>query len=287
MSTHAATFSQHAIAGVGVGFRAPHGDDVLRQKPAVGWFEILADNYMTDAETAHRQLTAVRENYPITLHSVGMSLGSVEPLDFDYLQGLKALTVRYESAWVSDHLCFVNVDGTYFHDLLPLPYTEEALHHTAARIRQVQDYLGQRILIENVSSYVSYRSSEMDEVEFLNGVAEEADCDILLDLNNLYVSAYNHRTDVNDLLRTVTTERVRQVHLGGFQQQDEYLVDTHSRPVSPVVWKLFADFAGCRPTMPVLIEWDNDLPDFASLLVQVRQAESILATGGQARGKTV
>ena len=269
-------FCTTQINGVGVGFRTPYFADIMQCAPSLGWFEVLADNYFTNGEVAHRQLAALRADYPIALHSVGMSLGSVEPLDFNYLRKIKDLADCYASAWVSDHLCFVGVDGFRFHDLLPLPYTEEAVKHTAVRIRQVQDYLGQRILIENVSSYVSYQSSNMTEPEFLNAVAAEADCWLLLDLNNLYVSAYNHNDNARTLMRAVAPDRVKQLHLGGFQSKGDYLLDAHSRPVCDQVWELFADFIRHNPEVPALIEWDNDLPDFAVLLAQAERAQTIL-----------
>ena len=247
----------------------------MRSSPTLGWFEVLTDNYLTASEIAHYQLSRLRADYPIALHSVGMSLGAMDPLDLNYLKQIKSLANRYQAAWVSDHLCFVSVDGSYFHDLLPLPYTEEAVNHTAARIRQVQDYLGQRILLENVSSYVQYQSSEMNEAAFLNAVSEAADCYILLDLNNLYLSAHNHNDDVHALLDEVRLDRVKQLHLGGFQSREGYLIDTHSRPVCQQVWELFADLNQRCPELPVLIEWDNDLPEFATLMQQAERAQSM------------
>ena len=266
---------QARLQGVGVGLRMPHVRAVIQQRPKLGWFEVLADNYLAEGSLSHRGLTAVREHYPIALHSVGMSLGSTDPLDRTYLKQLRGLARRYETRWFSDHLCFVSAGGVNFHDLLPLPYTDEAVDHTASRIRQVQDFLGEQILIENVSSYLRYEHSTMTEAMFLNTVAEEADCWILLDLNNLYVSAHNHGGDVHDALDEIRCERVRQIHLGGFEDKGDYLLDAHNRPVCEAVWQLFEKLSRQHKNIPTLIEWDRDLPPFDDLLAEARRAERI------------
>lgn len=273
---------QTVLQGVGVGLRTPHVQAIIQQRPKLGWFEVLADNYLAEGSLSHHGLTAVREHYPIALHSVGMSLGSIDPLDKTYLKQLQGLARRYETRWFSDHLCFVSTGGINFHDLLPLPYTDEAVDHTAARIRQVQDFLGERILIENVSSYVRYEHSTMTEAAFLNAVAEEADCWILLDLNNLYVSAYNHGGDVHDAFDEIQCDRVRQIHLGGFENKGDYFLDAHSCSVCETVWQLFEKLSRRHKDIPTLIEWDRDLPPFDDLLAEARRAERIQAQAAAA-----
>ncbi len=265
---------------VGVGLREAHFADILYHRPRVGWFEALADNYFADGGAALCQLEAVRRDYPLALHCVGMSLGSVAPPDYAYLAAVKRLAERYQALWVSDHLCFTAVGDTPLHDLLPLPYTEEAVVHTAAKIREVQDFLGQRILIENVSSYLTYKHSVMDELAFLSAVAEQADCHVLFDLNNWYVNACNHGYETAFALDSVPLERVREVHLGGFQERDDFLLDAHDHPIAAPVWRLFEAFvARCRD-VPVLIEWDNQLPALQTLLGEADKARRIIAAAG-------
>ena len=264
------------VQNVGIGLRTPHISEIIQQKPPIDWLEVLADNYFADGGVVHQQLEAVRSNYPFALHSVGMSLGSTDPLDFHYLKKIQELATRYDCELISDHLCFVNIGDVFLHDLLPLPYTAEAVHHTASRIRQVQDFLGTRILIENVSSYLTYKDSTMSELSFLNTIAEEADCWILLDLNNLYVSAHNHGYNASAALNDIQLDRVKQIHLGGFQKQGKYFLDTHSRPVCNQVWDLFTQLAAQRSDIPTLIEWDKDIPPLDDLLTQAKQANHIL-----------
>ena len=265
---------------LGIGLREAHFTDILHGKPDVGWFEVLADNYFAPGGMARRQLESVRRDYPLALHCVGMSLGSVDPLDHGYLASVKRLAERYQAIRISDHLCFTAVGGTPMHDLLPLPYTEEAVVHAALKIRKAQDFLKRQILIENVSSYLTYTHSAMDELSFLNAVAERADCHILLDLNNLYVNVCNHGREVVGALDCLPLERVREVHLGGFQDRGDFLLDAHDHPVSAPVWRLFESFiARCRAAryrVPVLIEWDNELPAFSVLLDEADKAWRIM-----------
>jgi len=267
-----------AIRGVGIGLRAPHAAELASGRPRVAWLEVLADNYFAPGGPHHRLLEEVTRHYPVTFHTVGMSLGSVEPLDRDYFQRLKALAEQHQPAWLSDHLCFSSAAGKQFHDLLPLPYTEEALQHVCARIRQVQDWVGDRILVENISSYVRYQHSTMGEAEFLTAVAEQADCRLLLDLNNVHVNACNHGEDARAFLDAIPLERVGQIHLGGYQDRGDFLLDAHDHPVSEPVWALFAWWARHAPEVPVLIEWDNDIPELPVLLQQAGQAEHILGS---------
>lgn len=266
-----------AAALVGVGLREAHVADVLRDKPPLGWFEALADNYLAPGGPALHGLEMVRRDYPLALHCVGMSLGSVGPLDYDYLAAVKRLAERFDALWISDHLCFTSVGDAPMHDLLPLPFTEEAVECAALKIREAQDFLGQRILIENVSSYLTYRHSTMDEVEFLAAVAARADCDVLLDLNNWYVNVRNHGYRTSDVFERLPLERVREVHLGGFRNRGDFLLDAHDHPVADPVWRLFEVFVARRRDVPVLIEWDNALPAFETLLGEADKARRIIA----------
>ena len=264
---------------VGLGLREMHVADVLRDKPDLGWFEVLTDNYFASGGIALRQLEAVRKDYPVALHCVGMSLGSVDPPDYDYLAKVRRLARRYQAMWVSDHLCFSAVGATQMHDLLPLPYTEEAVEHVALKIREVQDFLGQRILVENVSSYLSYEHSTMDEIDFLCAVVERADCDILLDLNNWYVNVCNHGYRMSRVFDRLPLGKVREVHLGGFQDCGDFLLDAHDHPVAGPVWELLREFvARHHGGIPVLVEWDNDLPPLRTLLGEVDKARRVIAS---------
>ena len=264
------------ISGAGIGLRAPHAEELIIGHPEINWLEVLADNYFCDGGAVHRQLEAIREHYPITLHSVGMSIGSTEPLDTTYLSHIKKLARRYAPEWISDHLCFTGAHGIQSHDLLPLPFTEEAVRHTAMRIRQIQDFLGQPIMIENISTYLRYRHSVMNESEFITAIAEEADCFILLDLNNVYVNQVNHNENAKNFITNIPQQRVKQLHLGGHQTRKNFLLDAHDHPVAEPVWELFAEFVRDKPQIPTLIEWDNDIPPLKVLLEQASQAQRIL-----------
>ncbi len=240
------------------------------------WFEVLIDNHLAPGSVAIDQLDRIRADYPLTFHGVGLSLGSTDPLDVRYLRRIRELIEHYQPAWYSDHLCWISVGGVYVHDLLPLPYVEEAIHHVAARIRQVQDVLGRRILVENVSSYLAYEASVLEECEFLRLVAEEADCDVLLDVNNVHVSARNHGFDPAGYLAAIPPERVRELHLGGYDDRGTHLLDTHGAPVSPPVWELYE--AALRRFGPVatLLEWDTDIPRFEVLEAEATRAAHLL-----------
>lgn len=271
------SYNADPISGVGIGLRAPFTDALASGKPRVNWLEVLADNYFCDGGAVHHKLETVRTNYPITLHSVGMSVGSTDPLDTAYLGQIKQLAERYKPEWVSDHLCFTSYDGIQSHDLLPLPFTDEAVRHTATRIRQIQDFLEQPIVVENISAYLRYRHSAMSEAEFITAVAEEANCFILLDLNNAYVNQVNHGESAEDFISNIPRQRIKQLHLGGYQTRKDFLLDAHDHPVSEPVWELFAKFTRSGSQIPTLIEWDNDIPALEVLLEQARQAQQILA----------
>jgi uncharacterized protein (UPF0276 family) len=265
--------SRKPIQGVGIGLRAPHIPYILKHRPAIPWFEVLTDNYLNEGGVPLRQLHSLRAHYPVVLHGVGLSLGTADPLNLDYLKKLQQLMKSLEPAWISDHLCWVSAQQKYFHELLPLPYTEEALDHLVQRINQVQDVLGQRILIENVSSYLSYHHSTFTEWEFLNQVAEQADCFILLDINNIYVNAINQNFDSHVYLSHLNPQRVRQFHLAGYQQQPRYLLDAHNTPVHAAVWELYEKALAYFGRVPTLIEWDTDIPEFTRLQAEAAKAQ--------------
>ncbi len=276
----AARWASHGISGIGLGLRPQHYVEVLAAEHDIGWFEAVSDNYMGAGGVPLAQLDRVRERYPLVLHGVGLSLGAVDPLDQAYLKKLKTLRQRYAPAWISDHLCFTHSRGRYSHDLLPLPYTPEALDHCAERITQVQDALGERILVENLSSYLSYRCSQMSEWEFLAAVARQADCALLLDINNIAVSAHNHGFDPQSYLDAIPPERVRQMHLAGYMEAGDQRLDTHGRAVQDDVWKLYAQALRRFGPVPTSIEWDADIPPFAGLLAEAARARVILDAAG-------
>ena len=264
--------------GFGLGLRSRHYDAVLSDRPEVDWFEILSENYMVPGGKPLDYLDRIRAHYPVVMHGVSLSIGSCDPLDRDYLKQLKALADRIEPEWISDHLCWTGVDRINLHDLMPLPYTEEALHHVADRIMRVQDFLGRRILMENVSSYVTYRQSEMTEWQFLNAVAERADCLILLDINNIYVNAFNHGYDAQAYIDNVARQRVQQCHVAGHTHENDYLVDTHDAPVIDPVWDLYAHAVRRLGAISTMIERDDNIPALGELLAELAQARRIHAS---------
>jgi uncharacterized protein (UPF0276 family) len=267
----------HPPLGFGLGLRVDHYETILNELPAVDWFEALTENYLVPGGKPLYHLMRIREHYPMVMHGVSLSIGSATPLDRAYLEELRVLAKRVEPAWISDHLCWTGVGGKNLHDLMPLPYTDEALRHVVARVRTVQDILGRRILLENVSSYVSFRDSRMTEWDFLRTVAEEADCLILLDVNNIYVSSINHEFDPHDYLAAIPVERVQQMHLAGHQNHGDYLIDTHDHPVSDPVWALYA--AAVRRFGPVatMIERDANIPPLAELQLELAAARNVAA----------
>lgn len=260
------------IRGVGVGLRTPHYSFIQDEKPDIAWFEVLIDNYLGKGGLPLYNLEQIRNHYPMTFHGVGMSLGSTDPLNKKYLKQLKQLMDRFEPAWVSDHLCWMSVGGHYAHDLLPLPYVEQAVHLAVEHIQQVQEFLGQRILVENVSSYLTYQHSTMEEWDFLQQVAEQADCDILLDINNIYVSASNHGFNAMDYINHTPTQRVREIHLAGYEDMGTHLLDTHAEAVHAPVWKLYQQAVDHFGPIPTLIEWDNHIPEFHILQAEAHKA---------------
>ncbi len=265
---------KHPYLGFGLGLRKQHYTAILEEKPEIDWFEVLTENYLVDGGKPLYYLDRIRENYPVVMHGVSLSIGSTAPLNLDYLKQTKKLAERIEPEWISDHLCWTGTDGLNMHDLLPIPYTEEALRHVVERISRVQDFLGRRILLENVSSYVGFAESEMPEWEFLKQVAEQADCLILLDINNIYVSAYNHQFDALDYLNHIPTDRVGQFHLAGHQNCGDYIIDTHDHPVIDPVWKLYQAALQRFGDVSTMIERDDDIPPLAELIAELRQART-------------
>ena len=261
--------------GFGVGLRAEHYEDVLGGRPSVDWFEAITENYLDSGGRPLDVLERVRRNHPVALHGVSLSIGSTDPLDRRYLRRLRELVRRIEPVLVTDHLCWTGVGGRKLYDLLPLPYTEEALAHVVGRVNAVQDWLGRRIVLENPSTYIAYRHSTLTEWEFIAAVAERADCGILLDVNNVYVSAHNQNFDPVRYLDAVPRGRVAQFHLAGYTHMGTYLFDTHSAPVSDAVWRLYAHAVRRFGALSTLVEWDADIPAFARLCAEAARARDI------------
>ena len=261
--------------GFGLGLRVEYYEALLATAYPVDWFEVLSENYMVEGGRPLQYLERFRERYPLVMHGVSLSIGSSDPLDTGYLGELKKLADRIEPAWISDHLCWTGVDGTNLHDLMPLPYTAEALQHVVERVRRVQDILGRRILLENVSSYVTYAASALTEWDFLAEVARQADCLILLDINNIYVSARNHGFDPHTYLAGVPADRIQQFHLAGHEQGDALIVDTHDAPIVDSVWNLFGEAVRRFGPVSTMIERDDHMPPLEELLAELDQARSI------------
>ena len=265
--------------GVGLGLRPDHYAHILTERPPVPWFEVISENYMglggNSGGSPLSILEQIRANYPIVFHGVSLSIGSVDPVNFSYLEKLKQLIKRFEPEWVSDHICWTGVHGENLHDLLPLPYTKETIDHLVPRIQKVQDYLGRAIVLENVSSYLSYKHSEISEWEFITEIAQKSGCGILLDINNIYVSSVNHGFDPVAFLQGVPATSVKQMHLAGYSDHGSYLLDTHDHPVSDPVWELYRRAIKIFGQTPTLIEWDAEIPSFDVLNQERLKAESI------------
>jgi uncharacterized protein len=261
--------------GFGLGLRSDHYQTILEEKPPIDWFEIITDNYLIPGGRPLYFLDQFREHYPLVMHGVSLSLGSSDPLDLPYLQSVKDLADRISPVWISDHLCWTGIDQINLHDLLPLPYTEETIHHVVSRITQVQEFLGQQILIENVSSYLTYKQNEMTEWEFLTEIVKRADCYILLDVNNVYVSAVNHAFNPLHYLDGIPGNRVRQIHLAGHSTQGDYLIDTHDAPVIEPVWDLYGEALSRFGAISTMIERDANIPPLNELLQELNHARRI------------
>jgi len=266
--------------GVGVGLRPTHYAEILRDPRAetlgVDWFEATPENYLVPGGRPPRVLGEVRSHFPVAFHGVSLNVGSVDPLDLDYLDGLAALAERFDALWLSDHLCWTGVGGHNLHDLLPLPLTESALRHVVERVTRVQDRLGRRIALENVSSYAAFRADEMPEWEFLARVAERADCGILLDVNNVFVSAHNHGLDAEKYIDALPTERIFEIHLAGPSESGQLLVDTHDSPVREEAWRLYERAIRRHGPISTLIEWDDRIPPLARRASEAARAREIL-----------
>jgi uncharacterized protein (UPF0276 family) len=263
------------LAGFGLGLRTPHYEAVLSEPHAIDWLEIITENYLVPGGKPLDYLERIRERFPLVMHGVSLSIGSTDPVDLDYLAGVRALAARIEPHWISDHLCWTGIEGRNLHDLLPLPYTEEALALVVSRVGQIQDALGRRILLENVSSYLAFHESEMSEWEFLREVAERADCAILLDINNIYVSSVNHGFDALTYLRSIPKDRVRQLHLAGHSDLGGHLIDTHDHPIVEPVWNLYCAAVAQFGAVPTMIERDDNIPALGELVAELQIARDL------------
>jgi len=267
----------------GIGLRAPHFRQVREESPPVAWLEVHSENYFVSGGAALAALEAVRRRYPVSLHGVGMSLGGADGLDKDHLRRLKELAERIQPAAISEHLCWSAIGGRWLNDLLPLPYTREALDRVCSNVDHIQEELGRTILVENVSSYLRFLPEDMPEWVFVAAVARRTGCGLLLDVNNIHVSACNHRFDAGDFLAGIPTDAVAEIHLAGYEEVDGLLVDTHSRPVCSAVWELYQKALARFGRIPTLIEWDQDIPALDVLLAEATKAQEYLDAAGEER----
>ncbi|CAM2011365.1 MNIO family bufferin maturase [Acanthopleuribacter pedis] len=261
--------------GFGVGLRGRFYDTLLRDTPPIDFFEIISENYMDSRGRPRHVLNAVAERYPIVMHGVSLSIGSTDPLNRDYLRRLKTLAREIDAVWISDHLCWTGVAGHNSHDLLPLPLTEESLRHVIARIGQVQDELERPLVLENPSSYMGFAEDSFTEWDFLSILAEEADCGLLLDVNNVFVSAYNHGFDPCTYLARLPTERIVQFHLAGHSNMGTHIIDTHNGPVIDEVWALYQRIRARTGGVATLLEWDADIPHLSVVHAEVQYAQTL------------
>lgn len=261
--------------GFGLGLRTEHYKEILSTKPSIDWFEILTENYLVPGGKPHYYLEKICEQYPIVMHGVSMSIGSCDPIDKNYLQQLKLLADKIKPRWISDHLCWTGIQGKNMHDLLPLPYTEEAINHVVNRIQQIQEFLGRQILIENVSSYLTYHQSALSEWEFLKEISERADCLILLDINNIYVSAINHEFNSLDYIKAMPKDRVYQLHLAGHSDMGNYIIDTHDNDIIDPVWDLYANALIHLGPVSTMIERDDNIPPLDKLISELNHARKV------------
>ncbi len=270
-------YSSNALPylGFGLGLRPEHYEEILQQKPAVEWFEIITENYLIEGGKPLYYLDEIRKDYPIVMHGVSLSIGSSDPLDSNYLKQLKTLAERIEPCWISDHLCWTGINNINLHDLLPLPYTQEAIEHLVGRIHYVQEYLQRPILIENLSSYLSFKQSEMPEWEFLSAIVKQSGCYLLCDINNIYVSAINHNFNPLDYLYALPANRIAQIHLAGHSQEGAYIIDTHDAAIISPVWDLYATAIEHFGLISTMIERDDKIPPLAELLIELNHAKAL------------
>lgn len=264
------------LNGVGIGLRPCHYEEIQMTRPSMPFFEVLSDNYLHEKSLDLYHLEKISSHYPITFHGVGMSIGSTDKINMTYLKKLKNLINQFNPLLVSDHLSWSALNGHYFHELLPLPYTEEAIQHTAKRIRHIQEFLERKIMIENVSNYLQFSCSQLKEWEFLKWVADEADCLILLDINNIYVSSVNNHFDAYEYLNQLNTNRITQFHLAGHEDKITHLLDTHGEAINPSVWDLYQYSLNKFGCLPTVIERDNHIPEFSILLHEAKHAQSLM-----------
>lgn len=261
--------------GFGLGLRTDHYSTILESSPAVDWFEALTENYLVPGGKPLYFLDQIAARYPLVLHGVSLSIGGVDPINLDYLSQVKDLVKRTQARWISDHLCWTARGGINAHDLLPLPYTEEALGHVVERVAQVQDFLGRRILLENVSSYITYRASALSEWEFLVEVARRADCSLLVDVNNIYVSAINHEFDPRTYIDHIPPHLVQQIHLAGHTDHGDYIIDTHDHPIVDPVWDLYAYACKRFGRVATMIERDDNIPALSELVDELERVRLV------------
>ena len=268
-------FEKPASLGFGLGLRPQHYPDILAGVQGIDWFEVISENYMIPGGQPLRILDEISERYPLVMHGVSLSIGSTAPLDMNYLRELKKLEQRVKPQWVSDHICWTGVHGVNLHDLLPLPMTQETLDHIVGRIKQVQDFLGRPIAMENASTYVTFKEDEMTEWDFINEMAEQADCMLLLDINNIYVSSFNHGFHPHSYLDAINKNRVVQFHLAGHQNNGTHIVDTHDHPIIKDVWDLYARALHRFGPISTMIERDDNIPPLPELLEELHMAREI------------
>lgn len=264
-------------AGLGLGLRGKHFNYILENQPDVDWFEIISENFMDSGGRPRWVLRQIAERYPVVMHGVSLSIGSTGPLDMNYLSRLKSLAAEINPRWISDHLCWTGINGLNTHDLLPVPLTEETLRHIATRVRQVQDFLGRQLVLENPSTYLEFASSTIPEPEFLSALVAETGCGLLLDVNNVYVTAYNNDLDAEDYIRALPAESIVQMHIAGHQHCGTHIIDTHDRAVPNDVWKLFALAWQLTGGIPALLEWDANIPEFPEYHAELLKAKNHMA----------
>jgi len=266
------------LGGFGLGLRTPHYQDFINAPQRVDWLEIISENYLVDGGKPLYYLDRIRRDYPMVMHGVSLSIGSSDPPDLDYLAQIRALAQRIEPAWISDHICWTGTSSLNMHDLLPMPYTRQALDHLVARVGQVQDFLGRPLVLENASTYVSFHCDELTEWDFIRELVKRSGCELLLDVNNVYVSSVNHGFAPRDYIDAVPAEAVRQIHLAGHEDHGDYIIDTHDHAIVDPVWDLYAYTLRRIGWVPTMIERDDHIPPLAELVAELDQARRIAAS---------